>query len=148
MSSINEAMKFKATDRVWFTSDLHLGHQNIIKYCNRPWATVEEMNPEIIARWNAVVQPDDEVIVLGDVALGKIRETLPLCKQLNGRLKTLIYGNHDRLYPTAKPSNNDWVSFYRECGFENGFLESYMEVDGQRFLLSHIPYQFLAPSHR
>lgn len=52
-----------------WTSDLHLGHANIIRYCDRPFADVREMNDELIRRWNETVSSDDEVWVLGDVAL-------------------------------------------------------------------------------
>lgn len=83
--------------RYW-TSDTHLGHRRIIELCDRPFADVEEMNREIIDRWNFIVQPDDEVWHLGDVALGTIAETLPLIGKLNGR-KKLIVGNHDRVFP-------------------------------------------------
>ena len=45
----------------WFTSDLHFGHKNIIKYCRRPWATTAEMDAALIENWNAVVGKDDDV---------------------------------------------------------------------------------------
>lgn len=83
--------------RTWFSADLHLGHANIIKYCDRPFSSVEEMNTEIIARWNEKVSPHDTAWLLGDVALGAIDETLPLLARLNGR-KYLVAGNHDRAF--------------------------------------------------
>ena len=55
---------------VWVTSDTHFNHANIIKYCNRPFSSVEEMNETIIANWNKVVSEDDMVYHLGDFALG------------------------------------------------------------------------------
>ena len=51
---------------LWFTSDTHFGHENIIKYCKRPFKSLEHMNMEIIRRWNERVQPDDMVIFAGD----------------------------------------------------------------------------------
>ena len=51
-----------------FTSDTHFGHNNIIKFCKRPWKTTEEMNEALIERWNSVVKPDDIVFHLGDFA--------------------------------------------------------------------------------
>ena len=54
----------------WFTSDLHFGHSNIIRYSGCPFADTGEMNEALIDRWNAVVGNGDEVWVLGDVALG------------------------------------------------------------------------------
>ena len=50
----------------FFTSDLHLGHKNIIKYCNRPFSSLEEMNRIIIRRWNERVKVEDIVFVIGD----------------------------------------------------------------------------------
>ena len=60
----------------WFTSDLHFGHANIIEYSGRPFRDVDHMNRALIERWNALVQPADTVWVLGDVAMGRITDTL------------------------------------------------------------------------
>lgn len=78
----------------WFISDLHLGHSNILQYepVARPFATLDEMHEEIIARWNAVVRKYDKVFVLGDFAF--TREALTLADRLRGQ-KRLILGNHD-----------------------------------------------------
>ena len=82
---------------VFFTSDLHFGHKNIIKYCNRPYSDLNEMEESIIRQWNNYVPEDSDVFILGDVAFSlsktKIAEILNKC---NGR-KHLILGNHDRL---------------------------------------------------
>lgn len=79
---------------VWFISDTHFGHANIIKYCARPFSNVEEMNQAMITRWNTVVAPEDTVFHLGDFALTpKFRQT-ELLAQLYGT-KHLILGNHD-----------------------------------------------------
>lgn len=82
--------------RTFFTSDTHFNHANVIKYCGRPFASVEEMNREMIARWNAVVRPEDIVYHLGDFALGKASEWPAFLRQLNGAKKILVIGNHDR----------------------------------------------------
>ena len=89
--------KIEHPENVWFTSDLHFHHTNILKYCNRPWATVEEMN-----NWNSVVKPGDDVYCLGDFCFGGVEKLESiLCarkedgsKLLNGRIH-LILGNHD-----------------------------------------------------
>lgn len=83
--------------KTWFSADLHLGHANIIDYCNRPFASVDEMNEAIIARWNERVAPGDTAWLLGDVAMGNRAETLPLLARLNGR-KYLVAGNHDTAF--------------------------------------------------
>lgn len=84
-------------ERLWFTSDLHFFHNNIIVYCDRPWANAEEMNEGLIGNWNSAVRPGDDVFILGDLAMGG-RSKAPLLakilKRLNGN-KYLIPGNHD-----------------------------------------------------
>ena len=59
----------------YFISDLHFGHRNVIRYCNRPFDTVSEMNAGIIENWNNVVTDKDRVFVVGDVALCGTEET-------------------------------------------------------------------------
>ena len=78
---------------IWFTSDLHFGHQNIIKFCNRPWKTVEEMNEGLIANWNSVVKDDDIVFDLGDFAFAPNSKWKEILSRLNG-IHYLILGNH------------------------------------------------------
>ena len=76
----------------WFTADLHLGHRNIIGYCNRPFHDVESMNDALIENWNNAVGQDDTVWVVRDFALARIADTLPLVSTLHGR-KILLAGN-------------------------------------------------------
>lgn len=80
---------------IFFTSDLHFFHHNIISFCNRPYRDVDEMNDCLVANWNGVVGMADVVYVLGDVSFGKPDATLELMSELNGAIK-LIPGNHDR----------------------------------------------------
>lgn len=82
--------------KTWFTADTHLGHTNIIRYCNRPFASVAEMDAAIIERWNARVAPDDQVYHLGDFALARGTMIGSYRKKLHGKI-TLIRGNHDKL---------------------------------------------------
>lgn len=79
-----------------FVSDTHWGHTNIIKYSNRPFSSVPEMNEALIKNWNAVVQPNDTVWHLGDVAFCKYPEFKSIISRLNGN-KNLVYGNHDKM---------------------------------------------------
>ena len=79
---------------IWFTSDLHLGHENIIKYCNRPFSSIEEMDEELITRWNDVVSQNDTIYHLGDFALGSHQVAVRYLEQLNGRI-ILQQGSHD-----------------------------------------------------
>jgi len=78
---------------VYLISDLHLNHANIIKYCDRPFRDVAEMNAALIGNWNRVVKEDDTVFFLGDLAFG--RDPLSWLEELNGHI-ALIKGGHDR----------------------------------------------------
>jgi len=78
---------------IFFTSDTHFGHENIIKYCKRPFANAAEMDKALIRNWNRVVGPHDLVYHLGDFAVGG-GPAGPYLDQLNGRI-ILIHGNHD-----------------------------------------------------
>lgn len=104
---------------IWFTADLHLGHERIIELCDRPFPNVEAMNTAIVDRWNETVAPGDTVWVLGDVCMGRIADTLPLVGELNG-YKILIPGNHDRVWPTYWPERQrdrklpEWTARYLE----------------------------------
>jgi calcineurin-like phosphoesterase family protein len=108
--------------QTWWTSDLHLGHRRIIDLCNRPFATVDEMNRAIVDRWNERVDPEDTVVVLGDFAMGTIAETLALTTLLHGN-KVLVAGNHDRCFHgyddhARRPDKlARWVASYQEVGF-------------------------------
>jgi len=95
--------------RAHFSSDHHFFHENIIKYCNRPFKNAQEMNAEMIDRWNSVVQPEDLVFYLGDLTAslkGRIEELSLVIKSLNGK-KVFVRGNHDHL-------EDEW---YLENGF-------------------------------
>jgi calcineurin-like phosphoesterase family protein len=78
---------------VFFTADLHLGHDNIRRHCRRPFATVEEMDEAIIANWNGAVASKDLVYVVGDFAWRNHGHHLA---RLKGK-KVLIKGNHDKM---------------------------------------------------
>jgi calcineurin-like phosphoesterase family protein len=120
----------------WFTADLHLGHARIIELCDRPFSNVDEMNSEIIRRWNTVVEDSDEVWVLGNVALGTIAETLPLVSQLKGR-KILIPGNHDRCWTGNERVRPVDIQRYLDVGFT---IMDGPRVHAEGWLLSHFPY--------
>lgn len=79
---------------LFLTSDTHFGHENIIKYCSRPFTSADEMDAEMITRWNIVVQPDDVVIHLGDIAFKNRRQVEEIVSKLNGKVY-LVVGNHD-----------------------------------------------------
>ena len=132
--------------RFW-TSDTHFGHANIIRYTNRPYSDADEMNEDIIRIWNETVGVDDDVIIVGDFALGKIADTLPLVGFLNGH-KTLICGNHDRPWDGHKKTGT-WYQKYLDAGFDevytgrDTFYEQgayVFDIGGIAVKVSHFPY--------
>ena len=125
----------------YFTADLHLGHRNIIDYSGRPFRDVEQMDEVLVERWNATVAPDDEVMVLGDFAMGRIDETLPVAGVLNGR-KVLLAGNHDRCWHGHKKGVEAATDRYLAAGFDEirqGTID--LAVGGVPVVACHFPYR-------
>jgi len=78
----------------WFISDTHFSHKNIIKYTNRPFKDIMEMNVVLIKNWNELVSEEDLIFFLGDFGIGSIESLEKINSQLNGN-KICIKGNHD-----------------------------------------------------
>lgn len=82
--------------KIWFTSDLHFNHKNVIRFCNRPFNDVKEMNEYLINKWNETVGENDIVFILGDFNwFPSSKSNLSLFKKLNGKEIYIIPGNHD-----------------------------------------------------
>lgn len=81
---------------IYYISDTHFGHRNILKMDGRPFSTIEEMDDELIQRWNKRVTNEDDVYILGDFAFRNGKTASWYLKQLKGR-KHLIIGNHDQV---------------------------------------------------
>lgn len=82
---------------IWFTSDHHFGHANVIKYCNRPFDSVEEMDDELIDRWNSFVGQNDRIYHLGDFTLGGGSQAADYFRRLNGKITVLAnFWHHDK----------------------------------------------------
>lgn len=99
----------------WFTSDWHIDHFNIIKYCFRPFKTTEEMNNFILNETNKLVMPNDRLFHLGDVALKKI-DLANLKSRINCKHIYVIPGNHDREELLKK----SFIVLPAEYMYENG----------------------------
>lgn len=82
---------FENGNNIFFSSDLHFGHKNIIKYCTRPFESVEEMNKKLIENWNSVVTNDDTVFFLGDAGFGSVTKICECVKRLNGKKNTYTW---------------------------------------------------------
>lgn len=89
-------IKLEPGQQVFFTSDTHFGHKNVIKFCNRPFETVKEMEQGLIVNWNRVVSDQDIVFHLGDFCWwDSNKEIKKICSKLNGKQIYLVPGNHD-----------------------------------------------------
>lgn len=135
----------------WFTSDNHFGHRNIIKYCNRPYADVDEMNQKLANSWRELVGVDDEVWIIGDVCMGDKTKTLPLVGSLPG-IKHLITGNHDDPFE----GRGSWVSdkdieadrwIYLQY-FDTVENSATLTINGEIVNLCHFPYTGIARPDR
>lgn len=111
---------------IFATADHHFFHASILAMAGRPFASVEEHNEALIAAWNAVVGPRDEVWHLGDFALGGTADELAaIFKRLRGR-KVLVRGNHDR----TKTVTLGWHSVHDLAT---------PKLNGSRWIFSHYP---------
>lgn len=101
---------------VFFTSDFHLFHQNVLKFDKRPFATVQEMHQVIEDRWNETVKQDDIVIYLGDLAFARRedkKDVEAMLWRLNGHIH-FIMGNHDKLDDIKKLPRLESIQDYLE----------------------------------
>jgi len=114
---------------IWFTSDLHFYHKNIISLSKRPFQNLNEMHETLIKNWNNCVKSNEYVYILGDFSFGSIESTKRILDQLNG-FKILIKGNHD--FPAHKAL---------KCGFNEVHENIFINLNGTRIYLSHFPYR-------
>ena len=124
---------------IFLTSDTHFGHKNIIKYINRPFDTVEEMDETIINNINNVDGKHDELYILGDFTLwGNYNKVKSYRDRINCKFLYLILGNHDRRL------NVKYVKYVKYTNKESIFLQerNYYELNYNdcRFCLSHYPF--------
>jgi len=79
---------------IYFTADLHFRHDNIIRHCNRPFRSVEEMDKRLVENWNKTVKSNDEIYILGDLTMKGAEVANDFLRKLKG-IKYLVRGNHD-----------------------------------------------------
>lgn len=111
-----------------FTSDTHYGHKNVIRYCNRPFASVEEMTRGLIDRYNAVIGPEDTVFWVGDCFFCSMSKAREILSALNG-VKLLVRGNHDKSAATMAA-----------IGFSLVMDQCVLDFSGQAVRVCHYPY--------
>jgi len=114
---------------IYYTADQHFGHLNIIRFCDRPFVTVAEMDEALIKNWNNIVSERDIVYILGDLVFRSDKHASYYIDRLKG-VKHLILGNHD----------HKWI---KNCNLQKYFasVSYYLEIkDGEkRLALSHYP---------
>lgn len=135
---------------VFFTSDLHIYHANVIKYCARPFSSVEEMNEILVKNWNETVGPGDTVYCLGDFAMA-FRPVETFTPRLMGT-KYLVPGNHDFCHSYHKRSRNPdqrakWIQKYVDNGWIILPEQTTLDIPGVATVnLCHHPYHLTHPA--
>lgn len=121
----------------YYTADTHFGHANIIKYCNRPFASAYEMDDVLCTNWNVIVGPEDTVYHLGDFSFAPPDKYLA---RLNGHI-VFVFGNHDREMRRVRQERkwNHKVTFLPDL--------AEVEVEGQKMVLCHYAMRVWNKSH-
>lgn len=127
--------------KTYVTSDLHFGHKSILGFCpdtRAHYKDVPSMNEMMILEWNAVVNTEDTVYIIGDVAFLNADESVKIIRRLNGRL-ILIEGNHD-------------IKLLRNPQFRKCFAEVYpylsINYNGTKVVMFHYPIAEFDQMHR
>jgi calcineurin-like phosphoesterase family protein len=127
---------------LFFTSDLHFGHENVIKYCDRPFKDAAHMNEELISRWNKKVPANGRVFILGDVGFMDQHSLRDILFRLNGELH-LVYGNHDKIIRNQKMLQERFSSL-------SELTEIKVKSGGEKltFVLCHYAMRVWSGAHR
>ena len=130
----------------FYISDTHWGHNNVLAFDQRPFKTVEEMDAELIRRWNSVVDPGDIVYILGDMFWMSPAKAKPIMEQLNGQ-KFLVKGNHDRWHDTKFDKLfvkiDEYMEEYIKTQPNAKELEEEFKTIKQRSQIQKSPYQYV-----
>ena len=119
---------------IYFTADTHFGHENVIRFCNRPFASAEEMDEAMIANWNSRVKGNDTVYILGDMFFRSVN-TESILMRLKGK-KRLIVGNHDGSWMTKLDATKYFVS-----------IDKFLEVSDGQHAMTMCHYPLLSWNH-
>jgi len=119
---------------IYYISDLHFGHKNVIHFDTRPFADIEVMEEVMVRNWNEKVTDEDTVYVLGDAFWKNEENSISIINRLNGH-KRLVKGNHDRVRGKLRAC---WES-----------IDDYLEIDdsGRLVILCHYPIPFYKNQH-
>lgn len=134
---------------IWLSGDHHFDHTSIIRFCDRPFDTVGEMNEELVGRWNDVVSKDDEVVYLGDFSLATFPLFVePILLRLNGHIRMLTYPfHHDRRWLRTPLSGRVVFSASGPVVFEPPIIVL-EEAGFPRVVCCHFPFAEWPGKHR
>ena len=136
--SLKVDLKYKDGSKIYLTSDDHFSHSNIIKFCDRPFKDVKEMDAKLIENWNKKVPQDGLVFHLGDFAWGNYENWKRIREQLNGNI-ILIKGNHD----VRNMSSNAEKELFQLTAWQ-----LLVNIEGRIVLLNHFPFLCYAGVYR
>lgn len=130
---------------IFFSSDQHFWHRNVLQYSNRPFQSIEEMNEVLVYNWNTIVSPDDTIYCLGDFSLA-FRSVELYTSRLFGK-KNLVLGNHDMAHSYHRRSRDPenrakWIENYVNNGWIVLPEQTTLEHNGTTYNLCHHPYTF------
>ena len=132
--------KINNAENVFFVSDTHFNHFNIIASCGRPFKDENEMNEILINNWNSVVNSDSTVFHLGDFAWGDFKQWKNIREKLNGHI-VLIKGNHDwKNGPRSEEQENELFDFVTQ--------QMYLKIEGRQVYLNHFPFLCYGGTYR
>lgn len=114
---------------IYFTSDTHLGHANIINLCDRPFKNVEEMDNKIINNINETVKEDDTLYILGDFTMYRREDAIKYRERIVCKNCYLIYGNHDKSFDLHRYVWKDAKHYHT------------LSYNKQKFVLFHYPIE-------
>lgn len=130
-------------NKIFFTSDTHYSHKNILNFSDRPYKSVEEMDEELIKNWNSVVDNGDRIYHLGDFTFDH-DNVESILKRLNGQ-KFLIQGNHCKINNHTRPIFEkyfEWIKDYFVLKIKNG-----KNIPSTKIILSHYPFEVWDAQH-
>jgi len=122
-------VKQKNTRRYWFLSDIHIDHPNVLRLSNRSFSNIQEMEHTVIQNINKVIRPNDILILVGDISLGKKESWVRFLSALNTKNIILVKGNHDAWKNIPK----DMLLMIVE--------QMTIRIHGRLFVVSHYPYR-------
>jgi len=130
-TSMNGCRVLTPDDNIWVWSDQHFGHKNIIKFCNRPWESIDQMSADMVKSFNTLVGPSDVSIWVGDVGFKSDEDVNNLLDQCQG-YKILVVGNHD--FTKRK---------LRTLHFDEIHLLYQLTIDDIGYVFTHYPQENL-----